>query len=892
MGCLKTVSDRIIWALETAFYNVGVFIGNYPWLTIILSLIICGTCGIGLKTFKETKSQEKLWVPSDSRVLNEKRWVDKNFPVSTRYVSIVVTNPDVLMPSFINALLELKIEFENVTVNGKEFTKFCYKVSSKCRTTGLLEIWNYDQSTIKSLSRTQILDTVNNITHSPVFGNELDVKNYLGGEIRRDRNGRIISAEATQITWLLKPGAVSKEWEGQVIKKALQGDKMFENIYVYASRSFDDEGYGAINSDIKLLSAGFSIVFLFVMVSLGNFNMIEHRIIVSLLGLTSVGLAILFAYGVATALDIIYGPIQSIMPFLLLGIGVDDMFVIVEAMRNLSPSEKRLPLPERIGTVLKHAGVSVTVTSVTDIVAFGIGASTVIPALSAFCIYAALGIFALFILQSTFFVACLTIDQQRREVNRNACICCYTHKLYSPNSCSQIQFLPLFFEKYFAPFLLKLPVKILVVCTVIIVVSFNLWRFILLKQDFNLTNYIPSDSYAYQYVHAKQKYFNDEGKDTAIYCGDIDYYKYRRQLDVVHYLLEDNQYIQNGSIISWYKTFQQYKQSTGITIATESDYNHHVFQFIKSAGKNLRSFIKFNSTREPVRIKASYFTMKHTLQIDSSDQIKAMDSIRTIVDEEMLPQYHSDTLPTYKCFPYSRNYLTYETNKVLLYELYRNLGLAGGCILLVTMILIANFYTSLMVFSCVIFTLIDVGGTLELWGVTIDTASSVLMILSVGLAVDYSAHIGHTFMTISGTRSERSTYTLKTIGPAVFNGGFSTLLAFVLLANSSSYGFALFFRVFLTVVLFGLFHGLCFLPVLLSWFGPRPYDSAKSVGQGHPVLNGANKQLLIDHPHLISLKKIEDFGKKKRENSMQQETVNISTIDPGLQSSELTIVHI
>ena len=43
-------------------------------------------------------------------------------------------------------------------------------------------------------------------------------------------------------------------------------------------------------------------------------------------------------------------------------------------------------------------------------------------------------------------------------------------------------------------------------------------------------------------------------------------------------------------------------------------------------------------------------------------------------------------------------------------------------------------------------------GTLQFWNVTIDTASSILIILSVGLAVDYSAHIGHTFMTISGDR--------------------------------------------------------------------------------------------------------------------------------------------
>lgn len=48
---------------------------------------------------------------------------------------------------------------------------------------------------------------------------------------------------------------------------------------------------------------------------------------------------------------------------------------------------------------------------------------------------------------------------------------------------------------------------------------------------------------------------------------------------------------------------------------------------------------------------------------------------------------------------------------------------------------------------------IDVAGTLYFWDVTIDTASSILLTLSVGLAVDYSAHIGHTYMTILGDKN-------------------------------------------------------------------------------------------------------------------------------------------
>ena len=37
-------------------------------------------------------------------------------------------------------------------------------------------------------------------------------------------------------------------------------------------------------------------------------------------------------------------------------------------------------------------------------------------------------------------------------------------------------------------------------------------------------------------------------------------------------------------------------------------------------------------------------------------------------------------------------------------------------------------------------------------------------------------------------------------------------------------------QVFFTVVLFGLFHGLAYLPVVLSWIGPNPYQSSNPHG--------------------------------------------------------------
>ena len=52
------------------------------------------------------------------------------------------------------------------------------------------------------------------------------------------------------------------------------------------------------------------------------------------------------------------------------------------------------------------------------------------------------------------------------------------------------------------------------------VFAVNVWSFTLLKQEFKLSTYIPSDSYAYKFVDAKERLFTTEGEDTAVYCGE------------------------------------------------------------------------------------------------------------------------------------------------------------------------------------------------------------------------------------------------------------------------------------------------------------------------------------------------------------------------------------
>ena len=70
------------------------------------------------------------------------------------------------------------------------------------------------------------------------------------------------------------------------------------------------------------------IVFVYVMIMLGKFNCLEMRSYLAFAGILGVIMGIIVSYGFCSAINLFFGPMHSVLPFLLLGIGIDDMFVI------------------------------------------------------------------------------------------------------------------------------------------------------------------------------------------------------------------------------------------------------------------------------------------------------------------------------------------------------------------------------------------------------------------------------------------------------------------------------------------------------------------------------------------------------------------------------------
>jgi Niemann-Pick C1 protein len=79
---------------------------------------------------------------------------------------------------------------------------------------------------------------------------------------------------------------------------------------------------------------------------------------------------------------------------------------------------------ERIADMIDDVGLSITMTSLTSTMAFGLGCLSTIPAIFWLCLYGFPTVIIVYLYQITFFVACMVLDENRIEANKRDCCCC------------------------------------------------------------------------------------------------------------------------------------------------------------------------------------------------------------------------------------------------------------------------------------------------------------------------------------------------------------------------------------------------------------------------------------------------------------------------------------
>ncbi len=888
-GCLVRASSKVNSGLSRLFYQVGVLSGRFPWLTMLLVVGLSFALGAALRDFQTESQPDKLFVPTGTRSLEDKGDVVQFWGDKVRPLSLVVTGPalgdNVLSKERLGALFRVLGDVRSAVgtaADGSAYTfeQLCVKVPNmaagpgavSCLLSSVLEAWAYDAAALAA--DPDVLATLS----SRLPRRRLE---SLVGGLKFSADGALASGSAFRVSSLLNSNATdvdpsakvkladvgAEAWETELVRVTVTAPNASWarelEVYPQSITSFVKEVGGAIAGDVGILSASYLLIIIFVLVVVQQqWDRVHSTLALGLGGFLVLGLAIVSAFGLAQMLGYKYGNTHSILPFIVLGVGSDGIFILVNAFRR---TDRLAGLPERSGEALAHAGVSLTVSSVTNVAAFYMSSITVIPDLASFAKYACFALLFVYLYLCTFFMAWIVLDERRQAAGRLDLLCCVkdcrsAERRAAAKPAGFIESrVSRWMRETYTPFILRTPVRALVLVLAAAACGASICFTTRLTVEATGSNFLPQGSYVKDNVDLQARLFGGAPTDVQVVLKDVSpfasrvallgldrRYRFDNFRSAPPYIVNDFRYwpakllefidqelARNATQFDPAELPEDAQLANARFPASDALFVKYLELFLAQDGAAFRPDIVLNAERTAIRrtrIKMQHapigaFNAQGVFKEDAAEIVKAMDKMYEITDglrEQGIEAY-----------PYSFTYTdAWASFNVIKQELIQNLISSLIAVMIVIFLLIGHPAASLIVFGSTLLTVVEILGMNAVMGFSIDTVVTVLVVLSVGLGVDYSAHLVYEFMTLTGTRAERVAATMQDIGVPVLQGSASTLIAVCLQSLSKSYVFQIVFYEFLFAVGFGMLNGLVLVPIVLSLLGPAPYSTAKP-----PTLN-------------------------------------------------------
>ncbi|XP_049675850.1 NPC intracellular cholesterol transporter 1 [Accipiter gentilis] len=930
--CGERLGERFENGLRMTFTSWGAFCVRNPRPVILFSVVFIAMCCSGFIYVKATTNPVDLWSAPSSQARKEKEYFDTHFGPFFRTEQLIIrapnSHPDTYSPypsgadipfgppltkdilhqvlDLQDAIVNITASFDNETVTLKDICLApLAPYNNNCT---ILSVLNYFQNSHSVLDHaigdeffvyadyhTHFLYCVRapaslndtSLLHDPclgTFGGPVFPWLVLGGYDDDNYN----NATALVITFpvnnyyndsrkLMKALA----WEKEFINFLKNYDNPNLTISFSAERSIEDEINRESNSDIGTVLISYIVMFVYISIALGHIQscrrlLVDSKISLGIAGilivLSSVACSIgIFSYfGIPLTLIVI-----EVIPFLVLAIGVDNIFIIVQTLQR----DERLQgetLDKQIGRVLGDVAPSMFLSSFSETVAFFLGTLSTMPAVRTFSLFAGMAVLIDFILQVTCFVSLLGLDIKRQERNRLDILCC----IKSNEEMSGVQrsesILFLFFRNLYSPYLLKDWMRPIVIAVFVGVLSFSTAVIHNVEIGLDQSLSMPDDSYVMDYFSQLGKYLHagppvyfvlEEGHNYTslegqnMVCGGVgcnndslvqqvfnaaeigsytrigyapsswidDYFDWVKPQSSCCRVYNTTGQFCNASVTDPSCTRCRPLTQEGKQRPQGKDFMTFLPMFLSDnpnpkCGKGghaaYNSAVNFIHNKSDVG--ATYFMTYHTVLKTSSDFIDAMKKARVIADN--ITETMGIKEKSYRVFPYSVFYVFYEQYLTIVHDAIFNLCISLGSIFLVTTVLLGfEVWAAVVVSITIAMIIINMFGVMWLWGISLNAVSLVNLVMSCGIAVEFCSHVTRAFtVSTKGSRVERAEEALSHMGSSVFSG--ITLTKFggiVVLAFSKSQIFKIFyFRMYLAMVLLGAAHGLIFLPVLLSYIGP------------------------------------------------------------------------
>ncbi|XP_077969319.1 NPC1-like intracellular cholesterol transporter 1 [Styela clava] len=671
-------------------------------------------------------------------------------------------------------------------------------------------------------------------------------------------------------------------WEKEFLKIIQTWNNTNFTTAYFSERSIEDELVRSSQADLIIFAGSYVAIFLYITIGLGTYSSLARIPVDSKMTLGFAGILVILSsvfasvgfygyIGIATSLIVI-----EVVPFLVLAIGADNVFILtLEFQRDeRKPGET---LESQVGRVLGEVGPSMLLCSLTESVAFFLGALSDMPAVQQFALCAALAILIDFVLQVTVFVAVLTLDAKRQESNRADVLCCVKLKGESTSP----QRLEHVFEKYYTPTLMLDIVRVLVMLAFFLLffwcifVTSNIT--VGLDQDLS----VPLDSYILNYFDYMEKYlsvgvpvyfvtrgpFNFSNPDSGHYvCSTAGCYPYSA-VQQISFAAQNPEYwkIETPSN-SWYDDYSDWVSGFGQksccryesddptnfcpatekvidceaclrrnTEPTSDEFMNYLPWFLKdnpgvecNKGGHAAygNAVSLGENEDGASVVAgSYFFTYHSICIKSTECTDNLKRARELADNITKTLYYAEDVPEgFEVYPYAIYYVYYEQYLTMVEDTIFQLGMCLIPTFIFNFVLLGfDFYSGLITTVTILMIVVDTAGICSLWGVDLNAVSLINLVAAIGLSIEFTSHVVRAFsLSTKKGRKRRVIDAMKTMGPAVFAGvALTNLPGIAVLAFAKAQLIQIFFfRMCLIITLLGMAHGLIFLPVFLSYFGP------------------------------------------------------------------------
>ncbi|GMS92084.1 hypothetical protein PENTCL1PPCAC_14259 [Pristionchus entomophagus] len=839
-GTREREAPLVVRYLEKFLHRTGLFVADHHISVLVFTLLITALTSVKVAFTRQEDDIKTGYTPFGARSLHEMDvynafFAHKGDPIAAFLLISAKDGQSLARPKYMEEVIRaLDFVSGNVTHLDRSFYDLC---TDWCLVNEPIRQYANGLNLNSRVSSNDSLGRINlTFPIMEVLGTEFDLSpNFFG--VQRDENGaitflRVIAAHFRADVPIGWSGDDVKAYERNVSHKLhSEFNSSLIDAYGLSLTYTADEivrtgmtifPYIAIGF---LIMCGFSIVTLIASsVYLGQ--SFKHRISMAILGCVCPLLATSSALGLLFWMGFRFGSILCVTPFLILAIGVDDAYLTIQSwirMRELPISHR-----EKIAAVMVDVGPSISITSLTNFLAFAIGIYTPTPEIQLFCIGNAVAVIFDYIYQLTMYMAVVSISGEKEVIEEEA----RKKEMKTMDQAVIIAAtedeLSLLLEKYadwlsngFTAIMLffcllaywwvsikgALSINILLSPDKLVIHDSKLLQMNYLRDTYINPNYTTVNVFV-----SKPGNLDDPAQLTRVKAAIEAFEEYPECLGArfSHFWLRDyEKFIREGGN----EESEDFDDGSSLNVTT-SIYSKRVMRpFLEWLEfQHLNAFIRFDENEQISKFFATVSYHGERLG-EFHEQAKLLRRWRSTADR--FASLGVDIAHDNSVFIDQVDTILPATLSTSFTTLF--------CMVVVCFLFMYNLFTVIVASLSIASICIGVFGLLSYWGIDLDPISMATTIMSIGFSVDFPAHVTYHYFRegledSQAAPSKRIARSLVAIGFPLFQCGASTILFVSCLLFVPTYMSEVFVKTMVLVVSLGIIHGLLVVPVYLCAF--------------------------------------------------------------------------